>query len=152
MVLWMEEIGTPKAPAFSQSTSILYWGTSSNPLGRTAMTRGSLETIPRSWFRAAVRASWPCPLWSRSWNSKPWEVPSSTTAGGGKTKTVAFRTLESAAVARAATALTLSSGLSLSFQSFNLIKTIPTFCPLPEKPMPEMDMTVSTASFSFFLK
>ena len=55
-------------------------------------------------------------------------------------------------VALAATALTLSSGLSLSFQSFNLIKTIPTFCPLLEKSMPEMDMTVSTASFSFFLK
>ncbi len=36
MVLWMEEMGNPREPALSQSTSILYSGTSSMPLGLTA--------------------------------------------------------------------------------------------------------------------
>ena len=57
----MEVMGIPKAPAFSQSTSTRYSGTSSIPLGRTAVNRGSCAAMPRSWLRAAIRASWPRP-------------------------------------------------------------------------------------------
>ena len=46
----MEVMGTPRAPAFSQSTSIRYSGTSSMPLGRTAVNLGSLAAMPRSWL------------------------------------------------------------------------------------------------------
>jgi len=61
IVLWIELMGTPRAPAFSQSTSIRYSGTSSNPLGRTFVKVGSVTALPRSRFRAAISSSWPNP-------------------------------------------------------------------------------------------
>src|SRR3972149_6734979 len=48
MVLWMASTGTPRAPPFSQSTSIRYWGTSSSPLGRTRVSLGSRAAMPGS--------------------------------------------------------------------------------------------------------
>ena len=48
-----------------------------------------------------------------------------------------------------AMALAFRSARSRRFQSLSLTKTMPLFCPRPEKPIPEMVMQDSTASFSF---
>jgi len=52
-------------------------------------------------------------------------------------------------MALVATAVTLSSGRSRSSQSFILTNAIPASCPLPEKLVPDIVMTDSTASCSF---
>ena len=52
-------------------------------------------------------------------------------------------------MARAAMAFTLRSDRSRSFQSLSMMNTMPLFCALPEKPIPEIVMQDSTASFSF---
>ncbi len=107
MVLWMEVMGTPRAPALSQSTSTRYSGTSSMPLGRTLVRRASFAAMPRSWFRASISFWWPRPPRSRSWKSNPVAVPSSITDGGGKANTRALRILAKTLVARSAMAFTL---------------------------------------------
>ena len=43
----MSLMGTPKAPAFSQSTSTRYWVTSSRPAGRTRVNLGVLGRQPQ---------------------------------------------------------------------------------------------------------
>lgn len=141
-------MGTPSAPALSQSTSIRYWGTSSRPLGRTERRRWSCEAMYSSWLRAAVRAWWPTPPRSSSCMSKPWEVPSSGIAGGANTNTMALRIRDSSCMARAATALAFSSFLSRSSQSRSLTKAMPWFCPRPAMLMPSMAMNDSAASCS----
>ena len=91
MVLWMAETGTPKAPAFCQSTSLWYSGTSSKPLGRTRTNLGSFAAIWTSCLRASISAWCPSPARSWSMKSKPVAVPSSITAGSEKAYPTAFR-------------------------------------------------------------
>ena len=152
MVSWMAVIGTPRAPAFCQSTSIRYSGQSSSPLGRTRVNLGSLAAIPRSWLRAAISPSWPRPPRSCNWKSNPLALPSSMTAGGVKAYTLALWICENARMALSATAPALSSGRLRSFQSLSLIKAIPIFCPRPAWFWPLIVRMHSTASFSFTRK
>jgi len=145
-------MGTPSAPAFCQSTSTRYSGTSSMPFGRTLVRRLSWKAMPRSWLRASISLWWPSPPRSSNWKSNPVPAPSSTTAGGGKANTRALRCWENAAMALPATAFTLRSDRFLRFQSFSLTNTMPLFCALPEKPIPEIVIIESTASFSLSRK
>ncbi len=106
----MAVMGSPCAPAFSQSTSSRYSGTSSMPLGRTFASRGSCAAMPSNWLRAAIKASWPKPPRSCNWKSNPLAVPSSRTAGGAKAKTIASRNCENVPMAVPATAAGLQLG------------------------------------------
>jgi len=92
--------------------------------------------------------AWPRPPRSSSWKSKPLACPSSTTAGGAKANTMALRILENSPMARPARAVTRRSARSRRCQSLSLMKENPEFCPRPEKLMPEMVNTASTASLS----
>src|SRR5438445_399390 len=57
----MSAVVRPMAPALAWSTSMVSWGVSSWPLGRTPARPGSLPAMPSSWPRAAISASWPTP-------------------------------------------------------------------------------------------
>jgi hypothetical protein len=149
MVVLMELKGTPRDPAFSQSTSTRYCGTSSIPLGRTFLSRGSLAAMPRSMLRASISFSWPSPPRSSSWKSKPRALPSSMTGGGGKANTIASRNCEKTRMDRPARASTFRSFRSRRSQSLSRTNAIPMFCPRPAKLIPATFRTDSTASGSF---
>ena len=103
--------------------------------------------MPRSCPSIWESFSWPSPPRSWSIRSNPVATPSSVTAGGGKAKIMAPRIREKAPMARPATAWAFSSGFCRRSQSFSLTKTIPWFCPRPEKTIPEIAMQEATASF-----
>jgi hypothetical protein len=69
-----------------------------------------------------------------------------------KGKTMALRIFENAAMALPETAFTLRSARPRSFQSLSFANIIALFWARPEKPMPEIAIQDSTASFSFSKK
>ncbi len=123
-------MGTPRAPAFSQSTSIRYSGTSSRPLGRTfgktrVLGRHAEELVAGLHQLGMAQAAAVQQLEVESLGL----CPVRTTAGGAKAKTMAFRILENAPMALPATAPTFRSGRSRRSQSFSLTKAIPCSAP-----------------------
>ena len=98
----------PSADAFCPDRSRC--GIAAHRRGHWGAPRSATAPWPRapsSWLRACISASCPAPLRSCRNMSKPLAVPSSSTAGGAKAKTIASRHLANCAMARPATALTL---------------------------------------------
>ena len=70
------------------------------------------------------------------------------TAGGGNANTLALRIFENFSMARPTTAFTFRSARRRRSQSLSMTNPSPTFCPVPEKPLPASVKQESTASFS----
>ena len=136
MTLLMAPKLTPCAAARSRSMSICSCGASSRPFGRTPASSLLCMAMPSIWLRAASRASWPLPPRSCSRKLKPELTPSSGIGGGLSGKMKASLMVDSAPMARPATASAACCGPVRSSQGLRVTKEMPAFWPWPENEKP----------------
>jgi hypothetical protein len=132
MALWMALIGTPRAPALSQSTSIRYWGTSSMPLGGPSSASGPAPPCREAGCGPPSGLHARCRRGPAAGSRTPWALAQFTTAGGGKANTLAPRIGQTGHGPPRGRLGPQVRAVALS-QSFSLTKTMPLFCARPEK-------------------
>jgi hypothetical protein len=127
----MDEMGTPWAPAFSQSTSDAVFGHIPQAVGPDLGQAGILGGHAQSWLRACHQLVVAHAAAVQQLEIKAVGRPSSTTAGGGKAKTMASLNLGEGPHGRPAhiMAQTVTVGPLAQLPVLELYKARPTFWP-----------------------